>query len=375
MSTKRLQNLRTKGPAKLLKDFPKCCRCGFSFLQPFQPNPTPRPPRPRPGSTPRTRQAVQVRPRQPDRGAQRRRSPGPPRPAGPAGPSAPPSHPRRLPGDALGARGWARPGRLPPPDPGPHPSAAERPGLPPAPARPRGDSRRRPLRSHRRKTTRRLKRAQTRQPQQPSWHIRLRSPRPPRRRRVRPRRQRAPRPLAPPLANAPPPGPPATGSSPPRPWPRPTLASSPSSPRRPRPSPTCPAGRTSSALGGRPTYASPFSRSLLVLGCETSRGFSRRPMGRISLERPRPAGAPAGIGGYWLSREAQWRPGAGALLPFCRWPPEARETGGRVPRLRRALLRRASARARRAAACGLPGYGHLRLGVPVPPGKLVSVNA
>lgn len=107
----------------------------------------------------------------------------------PPAPAAPPTL-RRHHGDAPPAQRGARPGRLPSPQPRPSP----------APPRPLRDPGRWPLRSRGRKPARRLRPAQTRKPQQPFWHPRMRSPR---RRRVRPRRQRTPRPAATPASPAP----------------------------------------------------------------------------------------------------------------------------------------------------------------------------
>lgn len=108
-----------------------------------------------------------------------------PHPQVPTGPRAP-GRPLAASGDAPSTRGWARPGRSPPPTLTLTGAPQGARGSLPAPPRPLGQ----PLRSRGWKPARLWRRAKTRQPQQPSWHIRLR---PPRRRRVRPRRQRAPR--------------------------------------------------------------------------------------------------------------------------------------------------------------------------------------
>ncbi|KAF4016815.1 hypothetical protein G4228_008347 [Cervus hanglu yarkandensis] len=113
-------------------------------------------------------------------------------PARPAGPRpSPPAAPRRR---SRSLRAGPGPVASLRPNPEPHRRVAGRPRPPPAPARPLRDPRHRLLKSRAQKTARRLLQEPTRQPRQPSWHIRLRGPQAPRRRRVRQRRQPAPRP-------------------------------------------------------------------------------------------------------------------------------------------------------------------------------------
>lgn len=159
------------------------------FLQPFQHNPTPRPQRP--GFTQLTRQPVQVWATSALMAVARPARPAGPRPSPPAPPPEPPGgSPETLPF----ASGWARSGHLPPPQPRHSPARCREAEAPVGSCRPLRDPRPWLLKSRAKKTARRLRQAPTQQPQQPSWHIRLRGPRPPRRRRVRQRRQRAPRP-------------------------------------------------------------------------------------------------------------------------------------------------------------------------------------
>lgn len=73
-----------------------------------------------------------------------------------------------------------------------------------------------------------------------------------------------------------------------------------------------------------------------------------------------------------LLREPEGRLGAGAFLASCRWTSEAWETGGRPPRKRRPPPW--AARARLAAARGLPSYRPWLRGLPDLTRNLVGVH-
>lgn len=83
-------------------------------------------------------------------------------------------------------------------------------------------------------------------------------------------------------------------------------------PLRPALRPPARPGARRASRRGRAGSAGSFSQSFLVLGWEESRGSSVRPRRRTSLERPRPAGAPAD-NGY---SAAPWRRRDPSILPL-----------------------------------------------------------